>query len=187
VRIVEDDLESTVNMPRRAVDPLAQTAQNPIPAAFERAVLRAEGAIVPSTDAPPAPPAPSAPAKLDAAAAEPVAEDPVSSKQPRDLDREGDDLDGSLPSDADEPPQSGEVASQRQPATGHHHEPDLDLDGATPASDQADAVANEALAMLEAEAIPSAPPATRPAVMGRRPVAVTSFLDVLDDALSLGE
>lgn len=167
-------------MPKRAVDPLAQTAQNPIPAAFERAVLRAEGAHVPSTDAPPPPPA--------ATTAEPAAEEPVSSKQPRSLDREGGELDEALRADddADDAPQSGEIASQRQPSTGPHRD-DLDLDGATPPSDQADAVANEAMALLEAEAVPSAPPATRPAVMGRRPVAVTSFLDVLDDALSLGE
>ena len=195
VRIAEDDLEQTVNMPPRKVDPLAQTAQNPIPAAFERAVLRAEGALVP--------PVASRDRAADEEAPAPLADDehdehdqhdeahepdePVSSKQPVARDRDGGELDDALSvDDGDQPPESGEIASQRQPATGQHA-PDLDLDGATPPSDHADAVAGEAMALLDAESVPSAPPPTRPAVMGRRPVAVTSFLDVLDDALSLAE
>jgi len=180
-------------LPPRKLDPLARTAQNPIPAAFERAVLRAEGTRVPALheglseglsgalDA-------SASARGNAPSSPDLdSDEPVSSKQPRDLDREGGELDGPPDSQEfdEESPQSGEIESQRQPTSAHAR--DLDLDGATPSSDQSEAVASEAMALLEAEALTSAPPPTQPTIMGRRPLASTAFIDVLDAALSLAE
>ena len=62
----------------------------------------------------------------------------------------------------------------------------LDLDEATPTTEEGARVAREA-EQLHVEALPSAPPPTRPGIIGRRPLAAASFLQILDAALELGE
>lgn len=155
-----DDFDDGPPVIRGRPDPLAQTTQNPLPAAmFQQATRDALPAEEPS---------------------------PASSPRPVDPDEAAD-----VGLESEPPPESGEVASQRQPAVGSMRSHDLDLDAPTALAESEDlARALEERLRVEAAlqpAIVAATPATPPRVIARSPLAAASFLDVLDAALSFGE
>jgi hypothetical protein len=183
-----DDGESGDVAPRpdagpRPIDPLAQTAQNPVPS-FARRPPRtgAEDDAVRAVDA-----VEVVDVVDQAAGAMDADEAPSSSPRPVDPDVVAD-----AGLDSEPPPESGPVASQRQIAPASVRSDDLDLDAPTATGESAGLARalEERLRVQEAlvpEPVAAAPPAGAPRVVGRRPLAASTFLEVLDAALSAFE
>lgn len=155
-----DDFDDVPPVIRGRPDPLAQTTQNPLPAAMFHEASR----LAPPGEEP----------------------SPASTPRPVDPDEAAD-----VGLESEPPPESGEMASQRQPAVGSMRAHGLDLDAPTALAESEDlARALEERLRMEAAlqpAIVAAAPATPPRVIARSPLAAASFLDVLDAALSFGE
>jgi hypothetical protein len=200
---VDGDLEDEIFEPepepmRRAPDPLAKTAQNPVPAAmFERAILAEAGADTGDLLDDDASLAAIERSMADAVGNDeaPISEEPDSSRREVDPGRPAD-----VGLESEPPPESGEMTSQRQPPTASLRARALDLDEATPHVGDANRVAQEALRLgqvrmadppalagASAEMMPAAPTRGAPAIVGRAPLSAASFRAVLDAALAFGE
>lgn len=158
-------------VPTRIVDPLAVTAQNAVPAmSFERAA--SERAV-----------------SGEHAVAGGAALDDAPSSSPRPVDP---DVAADEGLDSEPPPESGEVPSQRfaGPSSAPHGDLDLDAPTATGESERLARAIEDRFrdhAAIAAEPVAAAPPSAPPSVVGRPPLAATTFLEVLDAALALGE
>ena len=155
-----DDFDDGQPIIRARPDPLAQTTQNPLPAAMFQEATRGPS----------------------------VGDEPSPASSPRPVDP-AEPADDGLESEP--PPESGEMASQRQPAVGSMRSHDLDLDAPTALAESEDlARALEARIRVEAALQPevvAAAAAAPPRVVARSPLAAASFLEILDAALSFGE
>ncbi len=184
----EDALEPP---PRRALDSLAQTAQNPTPAAmFERAILeeadepgepsrdQRQGVTLAAMER--------GEQRQTSGVDEVEKRGPFSSRRPVDLDQPVD-----LGLESEPPPESGEMASQRQPATGSLHALVHDLDAVTPHADEGERIAKRLRATAAepapVEMMPAASPRVGPVIVGRVSLAAATFVEVLDAALAFGE